>query len=223
MIRLWNPTEETSESTETAESQPVVATGTKSGSLNSDGGFDIDGVSYVVSERYSDSEIPKGFKKTTLTIGQSTYNELTNGNVTLLYLKPADNTEGKGEFYIYSENTGTVAKLSMLGSANQYVMIATATEKPNPNMAESSFSTDKGEFTGYNFAGSDFYYVYGCDENGENAWYVYDTKNNTVSRADEAALKETSLFELANKCNIDDPVSFVDCFIAYDGKVRDNG
>ena len=40
---------------------------------------------------------------------------------------------------------------------------------------------------------------------------------------DEAALKETSLFDLANKCNIDDPVSFVDCFISYDEKVRENG
>ena len=40
---------------------------------------------------------------------------------------------------------------------------------------------------------------------------------------DEAALKETSLFELANKCNINDPVAFVDCFIANDEKVRNNG
>lgn len=40
---------------------------------------------------------------------------------------------------------------------------------------------------------------------------------------DSAALKETSLFELANKCNIDNPVGFVDCFIASDEKVRNNG
>ena len=40
---------------------------------------------------------------------------------------------------------------------------------------------------------------------------------------DNAALKETSLFELAIKCNIDNPVGFVDCFIASDEKVRNNG
>ena len=40
---------------------------------------------------------------------------------------------------------------------------------------------------------------------------------------DEAALKETSLFELANKCDIDDAVGFVECFIASDEKVRNNG
>jgi len=40
---------------------------------------------------------------------------------------------------------------------------------------------------------------------------------------DEASLKETSLFELAQKCGIDDSVAFVDCFINYDEKVRSNG
>ena len=36
----------------------------------------------------------------------------------------------------------------------------------------------------------------------------------------KAALKETSLFAIANMCGIDDPVAFVDCFIAYDKKER---
>ncbi|MBR0136887.1 MAG: ABC transporter ATP-binding protein [Erysipelotrichaceae bacterium] len=38
-----------------------------------------------------------------------------------------------------------------------------------------------------------------------------------------AALKETSLFNLANICGIDDPVDFTDCFIAYDKKERSHG
>ena len=38
-----------------------------------------------------------------------------------------------------------------------------------------------------------------------------------------AALKETSLFNLANYAGIKDPVDFVDCFIAYDKKERSNG
>ena len=38
----------------------------------------------------------------------------------------------------------------------------------------------------------------------------------------KAALKETSLFDLAKKCNIDNPVGFVDCFINRDEKVRNN-
>ena len=38
-----------------------------------------------------------------------------------------------------------------------------------------------------------------------------------------AALKETSLFNLANYVGIKDPVDFVDCFIAYEKKERSNG
>lgn len=40
---------------------------------------------------------------------------------------------------------------------------------------------------------------------------------------DKASLKETSLFDLANMCGISDQVSFVDCFIAYEQKVRNHG
>ena len=40
---------------------------------------------------------------------------------------------------------------------------------------------------------------------------------------EEAALKETSLFNIATMAKIDDPVEFVDCFIAYDTKERENG
>ena len=40
---------------------------------------------------------------------------------------------------------------------------------------------------------------------------------------EKAALKETSLFKIATDAGIDDPVSFVDSFIAYDRKVRENG
>jgi len=37
---------------------------------------------------------------------------------------------------------------------------------------------------------------------------------------DLADLKETSLFNIANMTGIDDPVDFVDCFIAYEKKER---
>ena len=39
---------------------------------------------------------------------------------------------------------------------------------------------------------------------------------------EKANLKETSLFSLAEKCGIDDPLGFVECFIHYDREVRSN-
>ena len=40
---------------------------------------------------------------------------------------------------------------------------------------------------------------------------------------EKAALKETSLFRIATLAGIDDPVDFVDCFIHFDRKERENG
>lgn len=40
---------------------------------------------------------------------------------------------------------------------------------------------------------------------------------------EEAALKETSLFSLATRCGIDQPVEFVGRFIQYDREVRNHG
>ena len=82
---------ETEESEAPAESTAVPTSGAV-GTLNGNGGFDINGTAYVVSERYSDNEMPSGFSKKTIQIGSSTYSEPTNGEITLLYLKPADNT-----------------------------------------------------------------------------------------------------------------------------------
>lgn len=179
--------DETTEETDDSAEAVAPSAGTGSGTLNSDGGFDIDGVSYVVSERYTDKEIPSGFSKTSISIGTSTYNELSNGNVTIIYLKPADNTSGSGQFYVYSENTGTVTKLSMLGNTSHYVMIATSGELFNPNLTQASFSTDAGDFAGYTFPDSEFYYVYGFNEEGTVGWYSYDSVTKTVSRVDEKA------------------------------------
>ena len=56
---------------------------------------------------------------------------------------------------------------------------------------------------------------------------IADTSGSYVLCDEEligrASLKQTSLFNIASIANIDDPVDFVDCFIAYDNKERDNG
>ena len=37
---------------------------------------------------------------------------------------------------------------------------------------------------------------------------------------EHAALKQTSLFTLAEKCGVEDPVRFTECFVRYDREVR---
>ena len=180
--------EDTTEETVTASSSTAGSVGT----LNSDGGFDIDGVSYVVSERYSDSEIPSGFSKTTITIGSSTYSELTNDVITLVYLKPADNTSGSGTFYIYDADAGTVSEFIMLTSADSYVILTSSDSSPYDGMTEITVTIAGDEITGYTLDGSEFIYVYGINQNSISAWYVYDYTYGTLSRVDDSLISELS-------------------------------
>ena len=128
------PAEEPAAVEEPVEEAPAEVAATPDGAvgtLNGSGGFDINGVSYVVSERYSDSEVPSGFSKTTVKIGSSTYSEPTNGSLTLLYLKPADNIAGSGVFYLYNAEASTVSEFLMLGSSKDYVIISAADAGPS--------------------------------------------------------------------------------------------
>ena len=188
------PVEEVQVDEVPAEAAPQgVATSTgASGSLNANGGFDINGVSYVVSERYSDSEIPTGFSKTTVKIGSSTYSEPTNGSITLLYLKPADNIAGSGVFYLYNAEAGTVSEFLMLGSSKDYVIISAADAGPSSAFTATTLEVTGGTTTAYTVDGTEFFYVYGTNKSGATGWFVYDSANETVSKMDESLLSVTA-------------------------------
>ncbi|WP_033154426.1 hypothetical protein [Pseudobutyrivibrio ruminis] len=187
-------TEEATETTEeTTEETPVETTATSGvGTLNSDGGFDIDGVAYVVSERFSDSDMPAGFSKTTVTIGSSTYSEPTNGALTLLYLKPADNTSGSGVFYLYNAEAGTVSPFLMLGTADSYVIVSDNGSAPTSSFTATTLDVNGGTATAYTIDGAEFFYVYGSNQDGATGWFVYDSTYKTVSRVDESALSAST-------------------------------
>lgn len=194
--------EETTDDTEvvveteetTTEEQPAATTSTSGavGTLNSEGGFDINGTAYVVSERYSDSEMPSGFSKTTIKIGSSTYSEPSNGSITLLYLKPADNTSGSGVFYLYDAEAGTVSEFLMLGSSDSYVIISDNGSAPSSAFTATSLDVTGGTATAYTVSGSEFYYVYGTNQDGASGWFVYDPTYKTISRFDESVMSSTS-------------------------------
>ena len=186
--------EENTETTEETTEETTAATTSASGvgTLNSDGGFDIDGVAYVVSERFSDSDMPAGFSKTTITIGSSTYSEPTNGSLTLLYLKPADNTSGSGVFYLYNAEAGTVSPFLMLGTADSYVIISDNGSAPTSAFTATTLDVNGGTTTAYTIDGAEFFYVYGTNQDGASGWFVYDSTYKTVSRVDESALSTSA-------------------------------
>lgn len=196
-------TDTTAEETEAASETTAAPSASAVGTLNSDGGFDIDGVSYVVSERYSSSEIPSGFSKKTITIGSSTYNELSNGTITLVYLKPADNTSGSGTFYIYDEAASSVSSFLYLGSSDNYVIISTADATLSSAMTETSLEVTGGTAVAYTVDGSEFFYIYGTNQDGYTGWFVYDKTYDTLSRVDTSSIGTSSTEDTSSDTSYD--------------------
>lgn len=182
---------ETEESEAPAESTAVPTSGAV-GTLNENGGFDINGTAYVVSERYSDNEMPSGFSKKTIQIGSSTYSEPTNGEIALLYLKPADNTSGSGVFYLYNAESQTVSEFLMLDASNDLVIISTADSAPSAAFTQTALEVSGGMATAYTIDGTEFFYVYGTNKAGTTGWFVYDSASKSVSRMDESLLSVTT-------------------------------
>ena len=193
--------------TSTSEETPAVISeatvGNVMGTVNDDGGFDINGVKYVVSERFSESQILDGFEKHVIKIGTHTFNELTNGSIILVYLKPADNTAGDGVFYVYDEAAGTVVPFNYVGSKKDFVLIGSTGEVFSTALVPTTMTVDSGTYDVYTVEGSEFYYFYGTDKNGTQNWFSYDPVNNTVSRADMVllTLAETQEYHITDSSN----------------------
>ncbi len=158
------------------------------GTLREDGKFDIGGAVYVASERYKADEIPSGFNKQAIKIGASSYNELSNGTITLVYLKPEANTSGAGVFYIFDQASGTVSPFLMLGNADKYVIISASTDAPGTGFVDTTLDVTGGTAPAYTVDGSEFFYVNGTNQDGAQGWFVYDKTYGTISRVDQSTL-----------------------------------
>lgn len=152
--------------------------------------FTVDGVDYVVSERYTEEEVPDGFERETLEINGRTYAEPVSKDITLLYLKPAADTSGSGEFYIYDEAANSVEKFFMLGTSDSYVIPLSGDASAFTKLMETSITVDDETIPVFQLEEStnDFYYVYGIGSDGEEEWYTYRESNGQVARADTYAL-----------------------------------
>ena len=157
---------------------------------------------YAVSERYSDASIPAGFSKTNLSIAKGSYEELSNGQITLVFLKlmNGDTMENEGHFFCYDEATGTFSPL--IPYLNSYVIpLSEAAIPEGEKLSTSLFS--KAELA-YNSGGvlaiqdtyvlkddpGAFHYIYGKTFDGQTTWYSYDTAVANLQRADTALLKD---------------------------------
>lgn len=183
---------ETTETTTEPTNEEPAATPEQSGTTGVPEGSDfaVDGIGYVLSERYKDNEIPAGFTETRMDINGKNVRELTNGFITLVYLKPTDNTEGSGEFYVYDAEAGTVSKMVLLGAPDNYVILDTPENFFSSSLEPAELNTGDRVVSAYHISGSDseFYYIYGSNSQGAKGWYAYDSLMGTISRADIMSL-----------------------------------
>ncbi len=161
-----------------------------------DGQFTIDGIAYVVSERYPESAIPAGFSRTRVTIDGYAYRELSNGTITLLYLKRADDTAGDGVFYQYDEATNTVTPFAMLGTADQYVVLASPDSLLRDSFTETTLTVGDQTLSVYKEGDDgDFYFVYGTNQEGVTGWFQYDNTDGSIQRVNEQLLAQDTTTE----------------------------
>lgn len=178
--------------TDTQQTQDTQDTATQA----ADGQFTIDGVAYVVSERYPESAIPAGFSRTRVTIDGYAYRELSNGTITLLYLKRADNTAGDGVFYQYDEAANTVTPFAMLGTAEQYVVLATPDSLLRDTFTETTLTVGDQTLSVYKEGDdSDFYFVYGTNQDGVTGWFQYDNTDGSIQRVNEDLFSQDTTAE----------------------------
>ena len=120
-----------------------------------------------------------------------TYKELSNGTITLLYLKRADNIAGDGSFYQYDEASHTVTPFAMLGTADQYVVLATPQSLLRDSFTETTLTVGEQTVTAYKDGDEgDFYFVYGTNQDGVEGWFQYDKTDESIQRVNEQLLAQ---------------------------------
>ena len=169
-------------------SMVITVGGAAAGTATED--FEYNGVKYTVSERFSAEEVPGGFAVTELAVNGKALKGVSNGAMTLVYLKPVDNIAGQGTFYIYDSATNSVKEYFFLGKPDYYVIPATPSDKPSDSLKGGTIDVDGRQVEVYSLDGVEgFAYVYGTSSTNVTGWFQYDTTEKTVQRANEALFK----------------------------------
>ena len=82
-----------------------------------------------------------------------------------------------------------------IGTAGRYVTLEKPENLPSNALKKAAFTTDSGErVLGYQFedASSEFYYIYGTDEESNVGWFAYDVSTHTFARADTSLMSLVS-------------------------------
>lgn len=171
---------ETETESETEEETPATS------------GIVVNDVAYIISEDFTEDEIPEDFSATTVSYQGIDYQGISfdKGNLVMLYLVP-ESGEGDGAFFIYDQNRGIFYSFVKIVYGERYLI---ALQAPldftiPSNYTQSDFTIEEvGTVTAYQQLVEDesaipeFYVFYAINSDGTEGWYQYDSVEQTVQR-----------------------------------------
>lgn len=155
----------------------------------------VNGISYHSSEAFAAEDIPLDFSETAVNYhGQECKGvRFDKGSVVMLYLVPetAEEEEKQGSFFVFDEVRDTLYPFVKLNHGEKYMIALLA--PVDFAMPESFIQTEikiDGENTVTAFQKveeeseivSDFYFIYGVNQDGTESWYRYDDLEGTYQR-----------------------------------------
>lgn len=152
----------------------------------SDVQVDVNGVTYTLTDDFSDGDIPSGYEKTKVSLDGQERQMVTNeeSGVTLGYLKSGDTAD----FFLFNEETATFAPYAELSiSDTTSIILLSDTSQVNlpEDYAQAELTIADKTFPVWQKQGEDDYYVvYAMNNNGETDFYRYDSVENTYQRFD---------------------------------------
>ena len=163
---------------------------TTADSTETSGGVVGEEGNWTVADTFDDSELPSGFTATEIEYEGRTVKAATDDSgMTLLYM--TDDT-GKGDFFVYNSETGTLSAYVVVKMAEKTVVVLPPECIPEGTALPDGFAEctiDIGDHTVHGWIWKDsgdsapeYCVVYGRNENGEEGFYRYDQKEMTLQR-----------------------------------------
>ncbi|MBR4351394.1 MAG: cadherin-like beta sandwich domain-containing protein [Bacilli bacterium] len=152
----------------------------------------IDGKKYTVVKKETEMELPEGYTKETIMIGEEEVTVYTNEKVGRTLVVLIDEEGNKG-FYIYDSKKETYTEFKEFDSKKIKILIINTPEEEIPfGFKKITFTINGQKVNGYYYKTSDkFRLVYGVDlDNGDEGFYQYDMKQKTFQRYYGKQLKE---------------------------------
>lgn len=156
----------------------------------------VNGTAYLISEDFSEEDIPADFVTSAITCHENTYNgvSFSKGSLRLLWMVPqeAEVSGDNGRFFVYDEARDSFYPFVRFSNAEKYVIalmapvdftmpetyLQTSLEAGAGNVISAYQKTSDEESE----IASEFYVFYGVNDEGTENWYQYDIQEGTYQR-----------------------------------------